>query len=132
MPREDDYLQAARTLTRLAERAGSVGAELHGLRYTTTVRGGTLQGIVQQAMDASYLNAVRTVEACRSAMQEMHRRARLAAEYTADIRAWEQSVDRWNGDRGRWLAQLDTDPSTGGPGNRPGRPLPPERGIEAG
>ena len=84
--------------------------------------GGTVTGVVEAAMNASFLNARSVQTAAESTAAEFDRRAEVCADYTERMRRWRADLAAWHSRWAQYAYAPVGGPYVAPPGPQPVRP----------
>ena len=121
----------ASSLTDLLDTIRAVRSDLLHDRDDLGVRGGTAR-FVTWAIDATVTGFEELGRIAAALVDELHRRAALCDQYTADLQRYDVDHRRWEVAVERYRARLDTDQPTRWPGSEPVPPAAPFAGAVAG
>lgn len=130
MPTAAEHRGEATALAATIDTARSVRADLHRDRDDLGVRGGGIS-VAGPAVDASITGLDELARLVTALVDELHRRASLCDQYTADLQRYGEAHRRWVVAARQYRARLDTDHPTQWPGPEPLPPAAPFPGAVA-
>ena len=131
MPTAAEHRAEATSLTDLLDTLRVVRSDLVRDRDDLGVRGGTTR-FVTWAIDATVTGFEELGRTAAAIVDELHRRAALCDQYTADLQRYDHTHRRWTVAVQRYHARVDTDHPTPWPGVEPLPPAVPFPGALAG
>lgn len=131
MPTADEHRAEARALTDLLDALRPVRADVERDRDDLGVRGGTSY-LVRWSLDAVAGDLDELGRLTTAVVDELHRRAMLCDQFTADLRRFDDAHHRWTAAVHRYRATADTDEPARWPGPEPHPPAAPFAGAVAG
>jgi hypothetical protein len=131
MPTALEHRSEARRLTDTLDTLRNVRAELLHDRDDLGVRGGTTH-VVRWALDAAVADVDEVGRLGTALVDELHRRAALCDQYTADLARYDDAHRQWTADVRRYRLTADTEHPTRWPGAEPRPPAGPFPGAVAG
>ena len=129
MPRAQDYRTAATSIENSMESIATMARILDLHRDDFGFSGTSIADTVQRGIIAGATNAGRAGASCAQLVGELHRRAALCDQYTADLTDYRSRVATWNQDLEDWEASSSRGGSARHPGSRPHRPPRPFEGA---
>ena len=131
MPTAAEHRAEATSLTDLLDTIRVVRSDLLHDRDDLGVRGGTTR-LVTWAVDAAVTGCEELGRIGAAIVDELHRRATLCDQYTADLQRYDDAHRRWVIAVERYRARIDTDHPTPWPGAEPLPPAAPFAGAVGG
>lgn len=131
MPTAAEHRAEASSLVDTLDTIRVVRSDLLGDRDHLGVRGGTTR-FVTWAVDASLAGLEELGRIVTAIVEELHRRAAICDQYTADLQRYDDAHRRWVVAVQRYRARIDTDHPTRWPGSEPLPPAMPFPGAVAG
>jgi hypothetical protein len=132
VPDARDHRAAAISLEHAIAAVGGVCAGLATDRTDPGLRGGPIEALIDRAFAASLAN-LDQVQRCGVALvDELHRRAALCDQYSADVQRFQERHRTWSKAVIRYERAIADHQRARWPGNEPRPPAPPFAGAEVG
>ena len=132
VPDARDHRAAAISVEHAAAAVGGIAAALATHRTDPGLCGGPIAPLIDRAFGVSLANLDHVQRCCAALVDELHRRAALCDQYTADMQRFEERHRTWSNAVVRYERALAAHQRARSPGAEPRSPTPPFAGAEAG